>query len=104
MSRISEAEFARMVEGIRNERESIIKHNPIGTDEEVLLWMLLGCLASYLSLSELETPCFNGKPDAVTYREAVLLVLRGHMETEFDAEGYLNGLRQSGVLHVLQTG
>ena len=96
MSTISEAEFSRIVEGIRNERESIIKHNPIGTDEEVLLWMLLGCLASYLSLAELETPCFNGKPDAGTYREAVLFVLRGRMDPVFDPDRYLDRVSEKG--------
>ncbi|HVF47906.1 MAG TPA: hypothetical protein VNA17_10105 [Pyrinomonadaceae bacterium] len=105
MSNIDEAEFSRMVEDIRNERESIIKHNPIGTDEEVLLWMLLGCLASYLSLNELETPCFNGKPGAGTYREAVLFVLRGRMEPIFDADRYLDALtEESGGRATLSLG
>src|SRR5688572_12079415 len=102
--KISEADFSRIVEDLRHERESIIRHNPIGTDEEILLWMVLGCLASYLSLTELETPCFNGKPDADTYREAILFVLRGRMETEFDANGYLNALTQSGVLDTPRAG
>ena len=66
MTRITEAEFARIVNGIAADRDSIIKHNPLGTDEEILLWMLLSCLISYLNLSDIETPCFTGKPDAKT--------------------------------------
>ena len=66
MTRISEAEFARICRGIYEDRESIIKHNPIGTREEILLWMLLSVLIGYLNLTELETPCFPGKPDATT--------------------------------------
>lgn len=87
--KISEAEFARIVNGIRDDRESIIKHNPIGTDEEILLWMLLSCLISYLNLSDVETPCFNGKPDTTTYREAIVFVLKDRRSDEFEPEKYL---------------
>ena len=89
MARISEAEFARIVAGISADRESIIKHNPIGTAEETLLWMLLSCLVSFLSLSEIETPCFTGRPNAETYRDAILFVLRDRKETDFDVEEYI---------------
>ncbi len=92
MTRITEAEFARIVDGIREDREGIIKHNPIGPDDEVLLWMLLSCLISYLNLDEIETPCFAGKPDARTYREAILFVLNERREPVFDPVPYLSGL------------
>ncbi len=68
MTKISEAEFARICEGIYADRETIFHHNPIGTRDEVLLWMLLSCLNSYLSLTELETPCFTGVPSENTYQ------------------------------------
>jgi hypothetical protein len=93
MTIISEAEFRRLVDGIAEDRESIIKHNPIGTDEEILLWMLLSCLVSYLNLSEIETPCFNGKPDAKTYREAIEFVLNERRSDRFDLESHLEKLR-----------
>jgi len=86
---ISEAEFKRIVDGIREDRESIIKHNPLGTDEEILLWMLLSCLISYLNLSDIETPCFNGKPDAKTYGDAIVFVLKERRTDAFDVEKYL---------------
>jgi len=89
---ISETEFARICESIRRDRRAIIKHNPIGSEEEILLWMLLGSLISYLSLSELETPCFNGKPDAEIYRQAILFVLKDRKASPFDAESYLADL------------
>jgi len=92
MTTITEAEFARIVEGIREDRESIIKHNPIGPDEEILLWMLLSSLISYLSLSDIETPCFNGKPDADTYRNAVIFVLKDRRSDQFDPNKYLDDL------------
>ena len=89
MTTISEAEFARIVGGIIEDRESIIKHNPIGTADEILLWMLLACLIAYLSLSDVETPCFTGKPDADTYRKAILFVLDVRAMPSFNAEPYL---------------
>ena len=89
MTKISETEFARICDGIYEDRESIHRHNPIGTRDETLLWMLLSVLVSYLSLSEIETPCFNGKPTAETYRQAILFVLRERKTEDFDAEKYL---------------
>ena len=91
MTKISEQEFARICRGIKEDRETIWKHNPIGTREEILLWMLLSCLVSYLSLTEIETPCFNGKPDAETYRNAILFVLTDRPEN-FDVAKYLADL------------
>ena len=91
-SKITKNEFLDICRGIGEDREIICRHNPIGTREEILLWMLLSCLVSYLSLSEIETPCFTGKPDAETYRNAVLFVLKDRMTENFDAEKYLNEL------------
>ena len=90
MTKISEAEFERICQGIFDDRESIIKHNPIGTREEILLWMLLSCLISYLTLSDIETPCFTGKPDAKTYRDAINFVLRERRTVDFEIAKYLN--------------
>lgn len=92
MTKITEAEFARIVLGLIEDRESIIKHNPIADRNETLLWMLLSCLNSYLSLTELEMPCFTGIPDENTYRDAVIFVLRERRETDFDAKPYLDTL------------
>jgi hypothetical protein len=93
MTTLTEAEFARICGGISEDRESIIKHNPVGTREEILLWMLLGCLVTYLSLAEIETPCFTGRPDAATYRQAVLFILKDRKAEDFDAEKYLEKLK-----------
>lgn len=92
MNKISEREFKRICEGIIEDRATICKHNPIGSETEILLWMLLSCLISYLSLSEIETPCFTGMPDAETYRNAILFVLKDRKIENFDTEKYLNQL------------
>ncbi len=94
MNEISEEKFAEICEKIRSDREIICKHNPIGTVEETLLWMLLGVLISYLSLSEIETPCFTGKPTAETYRQAILFILKDRKTADFDAEKYLEKLHE----------
>ncbi len=96
MNKISEREFARICEVIIQDRETICKHNPIGSEEEILLWMLLSCLISYLSLSEVETPCFTGMPDAKTYRNAILFVLKDRKIDNFDTEEYLQRFHKSG--------
>lgn len=92
MNKLSEAEFSRLCGGIYEDREIIWKHNPVGTKEEILLWMLMSVLVSYLSLSEMETPCFTGKPDAETYKQAILFILRDRKTEDFEAEKYLADL------------
>ncbi len=92
MTNISELEFARICNDIYEDRESIIKHNPLGTGEEILLWMLLSCLVTYLSLDEIETPCFTGMPNADTYKKAIVFVLADRKTTDFAVEAYLEKL------------
>lgn len=92
MPKLTEAEFAQICNGIRSDRESIIKHNPIGTPRETLLWMLLSVLISYLSLADNETPCFTGRPDESTYRDAILFVIDKNRAEVFNADAYLNEL------------
>jgi hypothetical protein len=92
MIKISEAEFARICNGISEDSESICKHNPLGDRVEILLWMLMSCLISYLSLTAVETPCFPGVPTAETYRKAILFVLQDRKIDEFDVEKYLEDL------------
>jgi len=92
MTRISRAELERIVDGILADRESIVRNNPIGTPEEILLWMLLSSLVIYLNLTEIEAPCFAGRPDAKTYREAIEFVLRGRLIEEFDVSAALDKL------------
>jgi len=93
--KISESELARICKGLRRDRESIVKHNPIGSEEEIILWMLLNSLVIYLSVPEIETPCFNGKPDAKTYRDAILFVLENRRITNFDINSHLDSLLES---------
>ncbi len=86
----------RICEGIYKDREKILKHNPIGSMDETLLWMLLSCLISYLSLSDIETPCFTGSPTVETYREAIRFILKNRSIDDFDPETCLNKLSITG--------
>ena len=100
MASITEMEFARLCDGIHDDREMIWKYNPNGTKDEILLWMLLSCLISYLNLLEIETPCFPGKPTADTYHEAILSIVKSKSSERFDADKYLRqltGRDSSGV-------
>ena len=92
MTKINEAEFARICNGIYEDREIIIKHNPIGSREEVLLWMLMSVLISYLSLDDKEIPCFPNTTSLETYRQAILFILNERKAEIFDAEKYLEKL------------
>ena len=89
---ISEAEFKKLCNDIYADRDVIFEHNPMGTRDETLLWMLMSCLISYLSLDDKETPCFPGVPDAGTYKNAVLFILRDRQSKDFQAEPYLDKL------------
>ena len=92
MASINEGEFEALIDGLIADRSVIIRHNPIGTDEEIMLWMLMSCLVSYLSLDTLETPCFSGRPNAATYRDAVRFILTDRRTGDFDPEPYLDKL------------
>ena len=94
MTKISEKEFAKICAGIYQDRDIIRKHNPIGeTKAETLLWMLMSCLHSYLSLTELETPCFSGTPTVDTYRDAILFILKDKKSEDFNEKQYLDELQ-----------
>ena len=54
--------------------------------------MLLSSLVVYLSLNEMETPCFTGRPDAKTYRAAIEFILRDRKTDGFDAAPLLDKL------------
>lgn len=92
MTKINQAEFVRICNDIYQDRETIIKHNPIGSDAEILLWMLLSILISYLSLDEKEIPCFPNSTNIETYRQAILFVLNTRKTVDFEVEKYLKKL------------
>ncbi len=91
-AKISEREFAKICSDVANEGDIIYKHNPIGTREETLLWMTMSILISYLSLSEDEVPCFPGKADANTYRQAIEQIVGLRKEEDFSTSNHIEQL------------
>lgn len=94
MTKIAEKEFKKICADLRAESDIIYKHNPIGSKEETLLWMLLSILISWLSLDEKEIPCFPNEINAETYRSAILFVLENRRAENFAAEIYLQELTE----------
>jgi hypothetical protein len=93
--KITEQEFTKIVQGVYEDRDTICLNNPIGTREEILLWMCMCCLISYLSISEMEVPCFPSKPDSETYRQAIGFVLTGRYVETFDYLQHLEVFRDA---------
>lgn len=92
MGKLSEKEFVKIVDGVVEDRDSIIKHNPIGSDEEILLWMLMSCLINYLGLEGNQIPCFPGTPTAETYRQAICFIIAESCDEKFDVGAELRKL------------
>lgn len=92
MAKITEMEFVKIVDGIVEDRESIIRHNPIGSEEEILLWMLMSCLINFLGLTDKQIPCFPGRPTAETYRQAIGHIMSESCDEKFDLEVQLRKL------------
>lgn len=92
MAKITEMEFVKIVDGIVEDRESIIKHNPIGSDAEILLWMLMSCLINFIGLTDNQIPCFPGKPTAETYQQAIGHIMSESCDEKFDLEAQLRKL------------
>ncbi len=97
MGKISERDFVRIVDGVVEDCESICRHNPIGTEEETLLWMVMSCLINFLGLSDNEIPCFPGGSTSSTYRQAIEFIAREYGETAFDAATHLDKIRRGST-------
>ena len=89
MSTISEQEFRKLCDDIYADRQQVYAFNPNVSRREALLWMLLGCLVSLLSIPILEQPSVYGGSSSDPYGDAVCEVLKDHMEAAFDPKTYL---------------
>jgi hypothetical protein len=89
MSTISEEEFGKLCEDIYADRFLTYSFNPNVSRREALLWMLLGCLVSLLSVPVLEQPSIYDGASEDPYADAVREVLKDRMEPRFDPQPYL---------------
>jgi hypothetical protein len=89
---ISEQEFRKLCDDIYADRFQIYAYNPNVSRREALMWMLLGCLVTLLSIPILEQPSAYGGTSDDPYGDAVCEVLQNRMERDFDPQIYLDEL------------
>ena len=88
MAVISEEEFRKLCADIYADRRQIYEFNPHASRRDALLWMLLGCLLSLLSVPADELPD-AARASSDPYGDAIRAILRGRMRMPFAAEKYL---------------
>jgi hypothetical protein len=92
---ISEDEFRRLCEDIYRDRSTIYGFRPDARRGEALLWMLLGCLISLLSLSDAELQTLLADASgADPYNDAVCALLQARARPGFDCRPHVERLRQ----------
>ncbi|MBD0369442.1 MAG: hypothetical protein ICV60_01205 [Pyrinomonadaceae bacterium] len=86
---ISEDEFKRICDDIYSDRFEIYEFNPAASRSEALLWMLMGCLISRLSITDEELQRLSESSAEDTYADVVCKILkeRGAL---FDPRPYVN--------------
>ena len=89
---ISEQEFKKLCDDAYADRFQIYAFNPNVSRREALLWMILGCLLSLLSVPILEQPSAYGSTSDDPYGDAIREVLKDRMRPNFDPQTYLGEL------------
>jgi hypothetical protein len=90
MCTISEQEFRKLCDDIYADRLQIYTYHPNASSKrEALLWMMLGCLLSLLSVDVTEQPSADGGASPDPYGDAILEVLKNRMEPDFDPQPLL---------------
>jgi hypothetical protein len=92
---ISEAEFSKLCEEVYRDRFEIYRFNPGAGKSEALLWMLLGCLISLLSVGEEELQSLDDSSSQEPYADAICQLLRGRAGPSFDPRPYLERFSKS---------
>ncbi len=89
MSTISEEEFERLCRDIYADRQQIYSFRPYAPCREALLWMLLGCLVSLLSVPDSEHPTPHDSAHQDPYAEAICELLKSRAHPPFDPRPHL---------------
>ncbi|HEX8746199.1 MAG TPA: hypothetical protein VF717_03310 [Pyrinomonadaceae bacterium] len=89
---ISAGEFKRLCDEVYRDRQEIYEFNPAAGRRDALLWMLLGCLLSLLSVRDEELEALAGSSGAGDYGEVIHKLLRERGAPPFDPGPYLEGL------------
>lgn len=83
-----------MCDDIYDDRRRIYSFNPNAEHMEALLWMLLGCLVSLLSVPILDQPSVYGTTSAERYSDAICALLRNRTSPPFDPRACLAELSE----------
>ena len=86
---ISEAEFVKLCEDVYADRYQIYEFNPSSGRRDALLWMLLGCLMSLLSIPDAQQHSSNEDSSSDPYADAICEILQNRMRPPFNPRAYL---------------
>ncbi|HEY0323302.1 MAG TPA: hypothetical protein VGC66_20260 [Pyrinomonadaceae bacterium] len=86
---ISESEFQRLCDEIYRDRFEIYAFNPNTTKREALLWMILGCLISLLSITDAELQSLADSSSLDPYGDAICNLLRERAAPPFAPQPFV---------------
>ncbi|HEV7842437.1 MAG TPA: hypothetical protein VGO69_02010, partial [Pyrinomonadaceae bacterium] len=89
---ISVGEFERLCDEIYRDRFEIYDFNPNVTKREAVLWMLLGCLISLLSVTDAELQSFVDSSSRDPYGESLCKLLGERAAPPFDPQPFVEEL------------
>ncbi|MDX6692772.1 MAG: hypothetical protein QOF02_375 [Blastocatellia bacterium] len=89
MSFITEQEFIKLCDELYADRHQLYAFNPNIARREAVLWMLLGCLLSLLSIPDAEQSGLLNGASADPYAAAVSELLRTRMRPPFEPQVHL---------------
>lgn len=92
---ISEDEFKRVCDEIYRDRFEIYGFRPEARPREAVLWMLLGCLISLLSVSHDELSSLAEASSKDMYADAIFKLLQTRAAPPFDARPLVEELLKS---------
>ena len=92
MDTISEEKFKALCEDIYGDRQLVYSYLPNASHREALMWMLLGCLVSLLSVPENEQPNVSTETSEDPYADAICKLLQERAQTPFNPRPYLDRL------------
>lgn len=86
---ISETEFIKLCDDVYSDRHQIYEFNPSATRREAVMWMLLGCLLSLLSIPVTEQSVLFDSTSTDVYADALRKILQQHSRPPFDPQPHL---------------
>ena len=89
---ISESEFKRVCDDVYRDRLEIYEFNPGASHNDAVLWMLLGCLISLLSVTDDELQSLAASSNSETYGDVIRELLSTRAAPPFDPHPFLDEL------------